>query len=161
MRMKLLSSLYIFLFAQLLQACQPAISVEATPPVPSDDQVNAIARQMYCPICENVPLDVCDTAACADWRDLIRQKLAEGWSKEQIEAYFAQQYGDRVLAEPPAQGLNWLVYILPPLAFLAAGFFLFYLLKKMKPARQQESALPVLDERHVQRLEEELKKREK
>ena len=39
------------------------------PSGPSDDEVNAIAEQLYCPVCENVPLDVCGTQACADWRE--------------------------------------------------------------------------------------------
>ena len=56
----------------------PAVAVSAQQPTPSDDEVNAIARQLYCPVCENTPLDVCPTQACAQWRDLIRQMLAEG-----------------------------------------------------------------------------------
>jgi hypothetical protein len=32
---------------------------------------------------------------------LIRQKLAEGWTEEQINDLFVQQYGERVLAVPP------------------------------------------------------------
>ena len=90
-----------------------------TQPLPSDDQVNAVAKQLYCPVCENIPLDVCPTQACAQWRDLIRQKLAEGQTKEQIKQYFAAQYGDRVLAEPPRQGLNWLVWARPDTALTA------------------------------------------
>ncbi len=69
----------------------------------TDDQVNVVAKQLYCPVCENVPLDVCPTQACAEWRELIRLKLAEGRSVEWIKEYFAQQYGDRVLAQPPAR----------------------------------------------------------
>ncbi|MCX6067458.1 MAG: cytochrome c-type biogenesis protein CcmH, partial [Chloroflexi bacterium] len=88
--------------------------VSAQSPVPSDDEVNAVARQLFCPVCENTPLDVCPTQACAQWRELIRQKLAEGWDAEKIKQYFATQYGARVLSEPPRQGLNWLVYIIPP-----------------------------------------------
>jgi cytochrome c-type biogenesis protein CcmH/NrfF len=77
----------------------------------TDDQVNAIARQMFCPVCENTPLDVCPTQACAEWRELIREKLAAGWSEAQIKQYFVDQFGDRVLAAPPARGINWLVSI--------------------------------------------------
>jgi cytochrome c-type biogenesis protein CcmH len=72
----------------------------------TDDQVNAIAKQLYCPVCENIPLDVCGTQACAQWRELIREKLSQGWTDAQIKQYFADQYGDRVLAQPPAEGLN-------------------------------------------------------
>ena len=72
-------------------------------PTPSDDDVNRVAKQMFCPVCENTPLDVCPTQACSEWRGLIREKLAAGWTDEQIKNYFVAQYGDRVLAEPPGE----------------------------------------------------------
>ena len=30
---------------------------------PTDDEVNAVAKQLFCPVCENTPLDVCPTQA--------------------------------------------------------------------------------------------------
>jgi len=106
------------------------------PPAVSDDQVNAIAKQLYCPVCENIPLDVCPTQACIQWRELIREKLALGWDEQQIKDYFALQYGDRVLAEPPRRGLNWLVYVLPPLTLLVGGVILFLALRPRSGARR-------------------------
>lgn len=88
---------------------------------PTDDEVNRIAKGLYCPVCENVPLDVCPTQACIQWRALIHEKLAAGWSEQEIKDYFVDQYGDRVLATPPARGLNWLIYLLPPAAILAGA----------------------------------------
>jgi cytochrome c-type biogenesis protein CcmH len=99
--------------------------VVAQQPTPSDDQVNAIAKQLYCPVCENITLDVCPTTACAQWRDLIRQKLVAGWGEQQIKDYFVQQYGARVLGTPPAKGINWLLYILPFL-IIVAGIYVLY-----------------------------------
>ena len=64
----------------------------------------------------------------------IRLKLADGWSEQQIKDYFVEQYGARVLATPPAEGLNWLVYILPPVAFLAGAFLLFRALRSWRHA---------------------------
>lgn len=90
--------------------------------VPTDDEVNAIARKLYCPVCPNTPLDVCETQACADWRAQIREQLADGWSEEQVMAYFVEQYGERVLAEPERSGFNSLIWILPVVA-VALGFF--------------------------------------
>jgi cytochrome c-type biogenesis protein CcmH len=98
---------------------------ENSPEMISDDEVNVVAKQLYCPVCENIPLDVCGTQACAQWRELIREKLADGWSEEEIKDYFVLQYGDRVLAEPPRRGLNLLVYVVPPVAFLAGVFILY------------------------------------
>jgi len=81
----------------------------AQDPTPSDDQVNAIASQLYCPVCENTPLDVCPTEALRQWRALIRQMISEGKTEDEIKQYFVENYGARVLGAPPATGLNWLV----------------------------------------------------
>jgi cytochrome c-type biogenesis protein CcmH len=139
---------------------------ESTPRPVTDDEVNAVARQLYCPVCENIPLDVCPTQACSEWRDLIRLKLSQGWSADQIKTYFAQQYGDRVLAEPPARGLNWLVYVLPPIAILAGAYILYRAFKawRQPPTQTAMSSPEVPDsspeqDPYVARLEEELKKR--
>lgn len=132
----------------------------ATPQPVTDDEVNAIARQMYCPVCENTPLDVCPTQACAEWRELIRLKLSEGWSEKQIKDYFVQQYGDRVLATPPARGLNWLVYVIPPLAFLVGVFVLYQAFRAWRrtPAVQPVEEQPVASgDEYIDRLEAELR----
>ena len=131
---------------------------------PTDDEVNAIAKQLYCPVCENIPLDVCPTQACAQWRDTIRLKLSEGWSERQIKDYFVEQYGARVLATPPAEGLNWLVYVLPPAAFLTGAFLLFRALRSWRRAAVSAPAVPVApaasDDPYVRRLEDELRRGE-
>jgi cytochrome c-type biogenesis protein CcmH len=139
-----------------------ALAQESNPAGPTDDAVNAIAKQLYCPVCENIPLDVCGTQACAQWRELIREKLSQGWTEAQIKQYFVDQYGDRVLATPPARGLNWLVYIIPPLAILAGIYILYRAFQSWK----QPAALPAPVEptspngdEYALRLEEELKKR--
>src|SRR5688572_31208544 len=49
--------------------------VSAQGTTPTDDEVNKIAKQLYCPVCESTPLDVCPTEACRQWRDVIRTML--------------------------------------------------------------------------------------
>lgn len=132
---------------------------------PTDDEVNAIAKQLFCPVCENTPLDVCPTQACAQWRALIREKLTDGWTEAQIKQYFVDNYGARVLSEPPRTGLNWMVYILPPLIILAGVFILIRSFKiwrhPMKESHGKDGAplQETLSEEHIIRLEEELRKR--
>lgn len=129
--------------------------VRAQESTPSADDVNRIASQLFCPVCENIPLDECQTTACEGWRDLIRQRLGEGWTDEEIKAYFVAQYGDRVLGEPPPRGLNWLLYVLPPLVILAAVALLVTKLK-----RQPEEPLGVPAESkdpYLERVERDLR----
>ena len=125
---------------------------------PTDDEVNAIAKQLFCPVCENTPLDVCPTQACAQWRALIRQMLSEGYTEAEIKQYFVDNYGARVLAEPPRQGINWLVYLVPPVLILAGVYILARQMRAMRaPRAAQAPTAPPADE-YVARLEEELRK---
>jgi cytochrome c-type biogenesis protein CcmH len=141
-------------------------SVFAQDTTPTDNEVNAIAKQLYCPVCENTPLDVCPTEACRQWRELIRQQLTDGWTEEQIKDYFVENYGARVLAEPPREGLNWLVYLIPPAIILAGAVILFRTLKGWTTPRAASAAasgagaaVSSQKDKYVKRLEEELKKR--
>ena len=137
-------------------------SVSAQGPTPTDDEVNRIAKQLYCPVCESTPLDVCPTEACRQWRDLIRTMLAEGKNEEEIKQYFVAQYGVRVLSEPPNRLVTYLVpavAILLGVLMLLRGFQMW-----MKPSvteadveNMEQEAGPATDP-YIARLEEELKK---
>jgi cytochrome c-type biogenesis protein CcmH len=153
---------WLALLVQLVFFVGQAGAQQAVPAEPTDDQVNAIAKQLYCPVCENIPLDVCPTQACEQWRALIREKLGQGWTEAQIKAYFAEQYGDRVLATPPARGQNWLLYLVPPAVILAGVWVLFQAFRswRIPPASNEppDSQEPV--DEYVAWLEEELQKRQ-
>lgn len=155
------ASLVALLFAG--SVINQALAQDKTPV--TDDQVNEVARQLYCPVCENIPLDVCPTQACAQWRALIKEKLEAGWSVEQIKQYFAVQYGDRVLGEPPRKGLNWLVYILPPIMILGGALLLGWIIKGMRLPKKTTGSIPGKEDysssgdEYISQIEEELKKR--
>jgi cytochrome c-type biogenesis protein CcmH len=159
-------SFWVLVSVLVLSAVWVGIA-SAQQPTPSDDQVNAIARQLFCPVCQNTPLDVCPTEACHQWRELIRQMLAEGKSETYIKQYFVDNYGARVLAEPPQAGFTWLIYAIPPVAFLA-GLYLLYRAFRAWQRMSREAPVgsgtgtrsaPAADDEYVTRLEEELRKR--
>ena len=131
----------------------------------TDDQVNAVAKQLNCPVCENVPLDVCETQACSQWRDLIRQKLGAGDKPEQIIAYFRTTYGDRVLQSPPREGFTTLVWILPFVGLIAGVAILVVVLRRMAPQTAPAKVETVQSsssaDEYRERLERELKELER
>lgn len=150
---------YTFILVLVLAGLWTA-PVSAQGPTPTDDDVNRIAKQLYCPVCESTPLDVCPTEACRQWRDLIRTMLAEGKSEQEIKDYFVAQYGARVLAEPPNRLVSYLVpaaIILVGTLLLARGFQMWMKpsITEVEPA-EQEAQQPV--DPYVAKLEEELKK---
>jgi len=147
----------MILLAMLMVLMLPNNNSLAQNDFPTDDQVNAVAKELYCPVCENIPLDVCPTQACAQWRALIKEKLTAGWTNEQIKQYFVDQYGDRVLGQPPARGLNWLVYILPPIVFIGGIILVYVNISKLKKSPNkiiQETK--VSDDKYLQEVEEAL-----
>ncbi len=127
--MKKLNILILLIILTSLLAALPVSAQEGDNEV-TDDEVNAIARELFCPVCENTPLDVCETQACKQWRELIRTKLEEGWTEEEIKQYFVDNYGARVLSEPPKKGFNLLVYFVPPIIILIGVVILFRAFKE-------------------------------
>ena len=156
---------WIVLLTLVLAALATA-TVSAQDSTPTDDEVNAIAKDLFCPVCENTPLDVCPTQACKEWREEIRGMLADGKSEAEIKQHFVDYYGARVLSEPPRTGFNWLVYVVPPIAIVAGIFVLFRALRAWSrpsateaEAGTDEEDAPEIDDDYIARMEEELKKR--
>lgn len=160
----------VLLLLGLVLLVTPALAQDG---VVTDDEVNAVAKDLFCPVCENTPLDVCPTQACADWRELIRTQLSEGSTPEEVQAYFARQYGEGVLANPPKEGFNLILWVFPVAAVLLGGVFFSRYVSSLRASAagsgdefeegEMETAVPparpVAQDDYKARLEEELRNR--
>lgn len=150
--------------ALLLAAPAHAQEPDPTPQPVTTDEVNEIASSLYCPVCENVPLDVCGTQACADWRAEIRMMLEQGASEEEIRAHFTERYGRRVLATPDAGSFDAWLWVLPLVGAAAGGVVLVVGLRRLAPEAllatadaRSHAAYGDLDPEYVERVERDLK----
>ncbi len=109
----------------------------------SDDEVNRVAARLYCPVCENVPLDDCETAACRQWKAEIRHQLDAGQSPQAIIDDFVARFGQQVVGTPTDPTLRALA-LLTPWA-LALGTLLPGALLLRRWARQRKTATPSQD----------------
>ena len=143
--------LFILLLG-ILTALVVTVTVFAQDPAPtsaplkaiSDNDVNLVAKKLYCPVCPNTPLDVCETKACKDWRAQIKDQLSQGWTEQAVMDYFVTQYGERVLAEPERGGFTSLVWTLPILIF-GLGLVVVWLVLRSwrhKKLSQQAASVP-------------------
>lgn len=94
----------------------------------------------------------------ATLRALIRRDLTLG----QIKAGMVAQYGEQVLARPPASGFNLAVYILPPAIFLGGLALLAYTLPRWRERSRRAAATrlpaaPPLESGEAERLDDELR----
>lgn len=125
------------------------------------DEVNTIAKKMYCPVCENIPLDVCGTAACAQWRDEIRIQLEQGFTEDAIISDFVSRYGDRVVGTPQDPTLRALSLVTPwvigALVVVLAGFSLLRWWRgRGAQAALAPASAPVSEDDYRARLERDL-----
>lgn len=125
-----------------------------------DDEVNRIAKGLYCPVCPNTPLDVCGTQACIDWRADIKVMVQQGKTEQQIRDAFVARFGPQVLGAPPAEGFNWLAYILPAIGILLGAAIAWltvraWLVNRAPGAPPTET--PEISKEYADRIEKDLK----
>lgn len=121
-----------------------------------------IENDVMCTSCRE-PLAVAQSPQADSERSYIRSLIAQGLTKKQIEQNLVSQYGEAVLAKPPASGFNLSVYILPP-AILAAGVAILALTlprwrRRSRAAAAQApppTSAPALDPVEAARLDDDL-----
>ena len=90
----------------LLQLSAPTISAQSI-----DEQTVTIAKQLKCPVCQNVPVAYSQSQLAEEMREVIREKVAQGESEEAIIQYFVDRYGEDVLLEPRREGFSLLLWV--------------------------------------------------
>jgi cytochrome c-type biogenesis protein CcmH len=104
--------------ALLLAAYAPQ-QAGSTPLDPAREaRVQALGKQLRCPMCQGLSIADSGSSAARAQMDKVRELVAAGQTDEQIRTYFVSRYGEWALLEPPAQGMNLLVWILPGLLLL-------------------------------------------
>ena len=117
-----------------------------------------IENNVMCVIC-NEPLAVAQSPQADRERDFISALIAKGYTKHQIEQALIAQYGQSVLALPPAHGFNLTVYVLPPAILLLGAAGLAFALPRWRRrtrAATESAPPPALEPADASRLEEDL-----
>lgn len=129
----------------------------------SDTAVIRVAERMYCPVCENIPLDECQTTACLEWKDEIAAQLAAGRNPQEVINSFVARFGDHVVGVPQDPLIRALTFALPLLATLLAlgiglrGFRRFAGSKQLSLDAETTVDADLSDASYRQRLEQDLR----
>jgi len=90
----------------------------AIPPENLEAIAQGIDKSLICPICPSETIDQAQVELAKQMRIMVREKLGQGESRDEILQFFVDRYGPVVLAEPPKSGFNILIWLIPPIAFL-------------------------------------------
>ncbi len=106
----------------------------------------------------------CPSAEAEQMRELVKDRLAKGESKESILAYFEGVYGPRILAQPSKKGFYfvawWFPYFLLLDVLALAGVFLVLWRRRSrrKAGTSGDDAVETSDKEMERFLEEELRR---
>ncbi len=111
--------------ASTQSAAPSAPQAVIAPPLPGvnlefDERVKRIASRLRCPVCQGESIQDSPAELSAQMKTLVREQLANGKTETEVLDYFLAKYGQWILLEPRAEGINLLVYWLPVL-FLVLG----------------------------------------
>lgn len=128
-------------------AVQTSPGGTTTVPIPGSDtvldrRVRDVSQRLRCPVCQGESIQESPAELAAQMKGVVREQLAAGKSEQDVLNYFLAKYGDWILLEPRAEGINLLVYWIPVIFLVIGGVFLFLTVKKwVKPkAPPAESA---------------------
>ena len=125
----------LLLIAGLVSACATA-SERGVPDI--ERRATALNKSIMCPVCPGESIDQSQNSLAVQMRAIVRDKLDEGWTDQQIRDFLVERYGPSVLMEPPTSGFSLAAWILPPVAFALAIAALLLTLKWMRMSAEAE-----------------------
>jgi cytochrome c-type biogenesis protein CcmH len=108
----------------LMMAAAPAFAVNPDEML-TDPALEARARtlsaELRCMVCQNQSIDDSNADLAKDLRLLVRERITDGDSDEQVLSYIVSRYGEFVLLKPRFSVRTLLLWGAPVLLLLAGG----------------------------------------
>ena len=108
------------------------LSCGAEEPASLEERAQSIHKELICLQCPGETIDQSQVELADQMRGIVWEKLQAGWSREQILRYFVNRYGEEVLAAPPKEGFNLMVWVVPPIVLAGAGIVLLLTIRSMR-----------------------------
>lgn len=107
-----------------------------------EERAREISKGLRCPICQNESIDESHANISRDLRLLVRDRLVEGDSDQQVVDFIVERYGEFVLLKPTINGSNWLLWAAGPIMLIIAAMVgIFYVRGREAARAPQEDAL--------------------
>lgn len=113
---------------------------EDTPPANAqalEEKTFTAGLLLRCPVCQGSAIADSPSPTAINMKNEVRDLMALGFSQDQVLRYFEASYGQFVLMEPKAEGINWLVWLLPGVLLLAGFVFVGFSVKRLSAGKEK------------------------
>jgi cytochrome c-type biogenesis protein CcmH len=93
---------------------------EILPDAALEARARALSQILRCPVCQGENIDDSNADVARDLRRLVRERLLAGDRDDQVLTYITDRYGEYVLFEPEAKGVNLILWLAGPGALILA-----------------------------------------
>jgi len=90
-----------------------------------EQRAKEIGMGLRCVMCKNESIEESPSTTAQDMRRIVRERIRDGQSDEEIIDYMQSRYGDFILLKPPVQPNTYLLWSLP-FIFLALALLWFW-----------------------------------
>lgn len=116
-----------------------------------ESRARSISAELRCLVCQNQSIDDSDAPLARDLRVLVRERLTQGSSDEEVRRYLVERYGEFVLLRPALNAHTLLLWI-GPFAILAAGAAMVWMNARRRQARPVPAGLTAEEAAQLERL---------
>jgi cytochrome c-type biogenesis protein CcmH len=132
-----------------VRAVQPD---EVLPDPVLEARARAISEGLRCLVCQNQSIDESDAPLAKDLRLLVRERLKQGDSDQQVVDFIVARYGEFVLLKPKFTLHTVLLWLATPAVFAAALLLIWLAYRRRQSAAQTSPKLSVNEKRRLRRL---------
>ena len=91
---------------------------------------NQIYKNLRCLVCQGQSISDSNSDFAQTIKLVVEDLIDEGKTEEEIYSFMSDKYGDWIVFKPQFNTQNSLLWILPYIALIFGGFFIFSFLKK-------------------------------
>jgi|TARA_B110000003_G_C16563698_1_gene501478 cytochrome c-type biogenesis protein CcmH len=89
-----------------------------------------IFKNIRCLICQGQSIADSNSEFAQTIKLVVKDKINEGKSKEEIYNFLVEKYGEWIIYKPPFNSNNFILWLVPYLVFVSGGVVIFLLFKK-------------------------------
>lgn len=135
----------LLLVLMLLFSAAPALAVNPdeilSDPV-LEERARNLSAQLRCMVCQNQSIDDSNAELARDLRVLVRERLTDGDTDEQVIDYVVSRYGEFVLLKPRVSARTLILWAAPVVLLLIGGLVLVLMARGRLQARAPAALTP-------------------